>query len=66
MARRDYNRVRTATFEEHIAKHNAGMNYEAEHAIRYLAQDVGAPIDEARIETLTRRFRAEREKWEDL
>lgn len=49
-ARREYNTLRTDYLESHIAFYRAKRDYGAEDALRTLARDVSAPIDETEIE----------------
>ncbi len=55
--KRQYNTVRTDTFEAKIALYTARRNYEAVEAIRSLVRSCGAPIDEQAIAYLVEEYK---------
>ena len=55
--KRIYTRVRNETFERKIAWYTARKQYEAVDALRSLARDIAAPIDDAVIQTMTEEYR---------
>jgi len=59
-----YNTVRTDSLESRMAFYKARGNYNAYDAIEWLARDVGAPIDYAKIEQTVKEQRALYRHWE--
>lgn len=64
-AKKVYVRVRIDKLEYHIARVRALGRPEAEQALRYLARDAGADLNDTAIAQHTRMYEAELQRWRE-